>query len=227
MKIGVLKYKWAGGTLRPMAPILEQLGWHRLVPVIALEDGSSAGELAEALTAGGLPVAEVTFRTAAAEASIRAMARMPGMIVGAGTVLNIDTVKRAVDAGARFIVSPGLNPKVVKYCVDSGIAITPGAVTPSEIEAAMDLGLSVVKFFPADTYGGLKAIKALSAPYAMVRFIPTGGVNAGNLAEFLATKSVLACGGSWMVAKELLAEKKWAEVTRLTAEAVGIAGKVA
>jgi 2-dehydro-3-deoxyphosphogluconate aldolase/(4S)-4-hydroxy-2-oxoglutarate aldolase len=206
-----------------MAPILNQLAQHKLVPVIALEEAASAEALAQALISGGLPVAEVTFRTAAAEASIRTMSRIPGMIVGAGTVLNIDTVKRAVDAGATFIVSPGLNPKVVKYCVDNSIPITPGAVTPTEIEAAMDLGLSVVKFFPADTYGGLKAIKALSAPYGMIKFIPTGGVNAGNLPEFLATKSVLACGGSWMVAKELLAAKNWPEVTRLTAEAVAIA----
>lgn len=206
-----------------MTDILAQLSAYKIIPVIALEDAAGAQPLAEALIAGGLPVAEVTFRTAAAEASIRTMARIPGMIVGAGTVLNIDTVKRAVDAGARFIVSPGLNPKVAKYCVDNGIAITPGAVTPTEIEAAMDLGLSVVKFFPAETYGGLKAIKALSAPYGMIRFIPTGGVSAANLAEFLATKSVLACGGSWMVAKELLSAGNWAEVTKLTAQAVAIA----
>jgi 2-dehydro-3-deoxyphosphogluconate aldolase/(4S)-4-hydroxy-2-oxoglutarate aldolase len=209
-----------------MSNILAQLSQHKIVPVIALEDAAGAVPLARALMAGGLPVAEVTFRTAAAEASIKAMAGIPEMIVGAGTVLNVETVKRAVDAGARFIVSPGLNPKVVKYCVDQGIAITPGAVTPTEIEAAMDLGLSVVKFFPAEVYGGLKAIKALSAPYGMIKFIPTGGVNAANLAEFLSTKSVLACGGSWMVAKELLSGGKWDEVTRLTAEAVGIAKTV-
>lgn len=203
--------------------ILNQLAAIKVIPVIALESAADAKPLADALTAGNLPVAEVTFRTAAAEESIKAMSKIPGMIVGAGTVLNVDTVKKAVDAGAKFIVSPGLNPKVVKYCVDNSIPITPGAVTPTEIEAALDLGLNTVKFFPADTYGGLKAIKALSAPYGMIKFIPTGGVNASNLAEFLSTKSVLACGGSWMVAKDLLAAKNWAEVTRLSKEATDIA----
>lgn len=206
--------------------ILNQLSAIKVIPVIALESAADAKPLADALTAGNLPVAEVTFRTAAAEESIRTMARMPHMIVGAGTVLNVDTVKKAVDAGAKFIVSPGLNPKVVKYCVENNIPITPGAVTPTEIEAALDLGLTTVKFFPADTYGGLKAIKALSAPYGMLKFIPTGGVNAGNLADFLGTKSVLACGGSWMVSKDLLAAKNWAEVTRLSKEATDIAKSV-
>ncbi len=206
-----------------MTDTLSQLALHKVIPVIALESAGDAAALGEALTAGGLPVAEVTFRTAAAEASIRTMSKQPGMIVGAGTVLNVDTVKRAVDAGATFIVSPGLNPKVVSYCIDNRIAITPGAVTPTEIEMALDHGLSVVKFFPAETYGGLKAIKALSAPYGMIKFIPTGGVSAANLGEFLATPSVLACGGSWMVSKDLLAARKWAEITRLSAEAVGIA----
>lgn len=206
-----------------MSNILTQVAHHRIVPVIALEDAASADPLAHALIDAGLPVAEVTFRTAAAEASIKAMAKIPGMIVGAGTVLNIDTVKRAVDSGAKFIVSPGLSPKVVSYCLLHNIPIIPGAVTPTEIEAALDLGITTVKFFPADTFGGLKAIKALSAPYAHIKFIPTGGVNAGNLAEFLSHKSIAACGGSWMVAKDLLAAKMWKEVTRLATDAVAIA----
>lgn len=209
-----------------MLPILSQLAHHKVIPVIALEDAASAEPLAHALASAGLPVAEVTFRTAAAESSIRTMAKIPGMIVGAGTVLNIDTVKRATDAGATFIVSPGLNPKVVKYCTDNNIPITPGAVTPTEIEAALDLGLTTIKFFPADTYGGLRAIKALSAPYSMLRFIPTGGVNPTNLPEYLATKSILACGGSWMVTKELLSTQNWPEISRLTKEAVTIAQAV-
>lgn len=199
-----------------------QIAAARLLPVIALDRADDARTLADSLLAGGLPIAEVTFRTPAAEAAIRHMAAVPGMLVGAGTVLSVDTAQRAVDAGAAFIVSPGLNPKVVTYCLDHAIPIIPGAVTPTEIETALDLGLTVVKFFPADVYGGSKAIAALSAPYAGVRFIPTGGVSAANLADYLKLPAVLACGGSWMVAKSLLAARNWPEVTRLTAEALGV-----
>lgn len=204
-------------------PPLEALHLHRLVPVIALDRAEDARPLADALLAGGLPVAEVTFRTPAAAAAIAEFSRVPGMLVGAGTVLSVDTVRRAVDAGATFIISPGLNPKVVAYCLDHAIPIVPGAVTPTEIETALDLGLSVVKFFPADVYGGPKAIAALSAPYAGMKYIPTGGVSAANLADYLKLPAVLACGGSWMVAKALMADLNWSEITRLTAAAVGIA----
>src|SRR6202034_228660 len=155
---------------------------------------------------------EVTFRTAAAEASIRTLAGRKDLLVGAGTVLNVDTVKRAVDAGAMFIVSPGFNPKVVGYCVEQKIPITPGIATPTEIEMAMDYGLSVVKFFPAESIGGIKTLKAFSAPYGMIQFIPTGGIGPENLMDYLRFPKVLACGGSWMVAKDLLAAKKFDRV---------------
>lgn len=206
-----------------MSDPIALLGQHKVVPVIALESAADAAPLAEALKAGNLPVAEVTFRTAAAEESIRAMAKLGGMVLGAGTVLNVDTVKRAVDAGATYIVSPGINPKVVEYCVASRIPVTPGTVTPTEIEMALEFGLKVVKFFPAEVYGGLKAIKALSAPYTGLKFMPTGGVSAANLAEFLAFKQIHACGGSWMVSKDLIAAKDWAKITTLSKEATDIA----
>ena len=202
---------------------IAQIGKCAVVPVIALDRVEDALPLADALVAGGLPLAEVTFRTAAAEASIKAMSARTDILVGAGTVLNPDTVKRAVDAGAKFIVSPGFNPKTVKYCVDNNIPITPGCITPSDIEAALDHGLNVVKFFPAEAFGGLKTIKAIAAPYAMMKFIPTGGITEKSLGEYLAFKSILAVGGSWFVAKELLAAGNWAEVTRLTKQAVEIA----
>lgn len=200
--------------------ILKSLESNRLVPVIAIDNAEDADHLADALIAGGLPVAEITFRTSAAEASIKAMAKRAEMILGAGTVLNVDTVKKAVDAGAKFIVSPGFNPKVVSYCVQNKIPITPGIATPTEIEFAIDHGLSVVKFFPAEAIGGIKTLKAFAAPYGMMRFIPTGGITEKNVAEYLSYKPVLACGGSWMVAKELLTARSWTEVTRLTKEAV-------
>lgn len=207
-------------------PVLLQLAQHKIVPVIALEDAANADPLAQALMAGKLPVAEVTFRTAAAQASIKAMSAHKDMIVGAGTVLSPTQVDQAIDAGAKYIVAPGLNPKVVEHCIKRGIPITPGAVTPTEIEMALDLGLKIVKFFPAGEYGGLKTIKALSAPYGMMKFIPTGGISAANLAEYLSFKAIHAVGGSWMVSKELLAAKNWSEVTRLAAEATTIASGV-
>jgi 2-dehydro-3-deoxyphosphogluconate aldolase / (4S)-4-hydroxy-2-oxoglutarate aldolase len=195
-----------------------------VVPVIALDKADDANPLAEALVKGGLPLAEVTFRTAAAEQSIRVMAARGDILVGAGTVLGVDTVKRAVDAGAKFMVSPGFNPKVVGYCVANNIPITPGCITPTDIEMAIDHGLSVVKFFPAEAFGGLKTIKAISAPYAMMRFIPTGGITDKQLGDYLAFKPILAVGGSWFVARELLAAGRFDEITRLTAQAVEIAG---
>ena len=156
-----------------------------IVPVIALEDAGSAVPLARALEEGGLPVAEVTFRTAAAEESIRRMAaECPNVLVGAGTVLNVEQAGRAIKAGAKFIVSPGFSAAVVKFCQDQQVPVTPGVITPTEITAALDMGVEVVKFFPADAFGGIKTIKALAAPFGKVKFIPTGGVNADNLAEF-------------------------------------------
>ncbi len=206
-----------------MNEVLERIGELKLVPVVVIEDAKDSGPLADALAAGGLPCAEVTFRTSAAPEAIRTMAARGDLLVGAGTVLTVDQVKAAVDAGARFIVSPGVNPKVVGYCVDEGIPVTPGVCTPTDIETALGFGLEVVKFFPAEALGGLKLLKAMSAPYGMMRFIPTGGINAPNLPGYLAFPKVLACGGSWMVKKDLIAAGRFDEIARLTREAVEIA----
>ena len=206
-----------------MNKVLEEFSKIGIIPVIALDHVEDAAPLAKALCDGGLPCAEVTFRTAAAEESIRIMSeQFPEMLVGAGTVLTTEQVDRAVNAGAKFIVSPGLNPKVVKYCVDKGIPVTPGCSNPSDVEVAIELGLEVVKFFPASQYGGLATIKALSGPFPSLRFMPTGGVNAGNVKEYLASPKIIACGGSWMVKESLIKEGKFDEIEKLTAEAVAL-----
>lgn len=192
-----------------------------IVPVVRIDDVKDALPLAKALCEGGLPCAEVTFRTAQAEESIRLMSQAyPDMLVGAGTVINTDQVDRAVAAGAKFIVSPGLNPKVVKYCLEKGVPVTPGTANASDIEAAIELGLDVVKFFPAEVNGGLKAIKALAAPYVNVKFMPTGGINAKNLNEYLAFPKIIACGGSWMVDPEMISAGDFEGITRIVREAV-------
>jgi len=203
--------------------VLIRIGELKVIPVIAIEDAHDATPLGDALVAGGLPIAEVTFRTAAAEQSIRTLSPREDLLVGAGTVLNVDTAKRAVDAGAKFIVSPGFNPKVVSWCVGNGVPITPGTATPTDVEMALDHGLSVVKFFPCEQLGGLKMLKAIAAPYGMMHFIPTGGIDAGNLAEYLKFPKIVACGGSWMVSKELLAAKQFDRITELSRQAVEIA----
>ncbi len=203
--------------------ILEQLASHRLVPVIALQDAAHAAPLAESLIAGGLPVAEVTFRTAAAAESIKIMAQNKDLLVGAGTVLKVDQVKQAVDNGATYIISPGFNPKVVGYCVENNIPVTPGISNPTDIEMALDHGLTAVKFFPAEAMGGLKTLKAIAAPYGMMKFIPTGGITEKNLLDYLAFPKVIACGGSWMVPTDKIAEGKMDEVTALIASAVQLA----
>ncbi len=207
--------------------ILDQLASHRLVPVIALQDAAHAAPLAESLITGGLPVAEVTFRTAAAAESIKIMAQNKDLLVGAGTVLKIDQVKQAVDNGATYIISPGFNPKVVRYCVENNIPVTPGISNPTDIEMALDHGLTAVKFFPAEAMGGLKTLKAIAAPYGMMRFIPTGGITEKNLLDYLAFPKVLACGGSWMVPTDKIAEGKFDEVTALIASAVALAKQAA
>ncbi len=177
--------------------------------------------LAKALYPGGLGCAEVTFRTDAAEESIKAISEeMPEMLVGAGTILTIEQADRAVAAGAKFIVSPGLNREIVKYCVDKDITIIPGCTTPSDIETALSLGLEVVKFFPAEAAGGINMIKSMSAPYTSIKFIPTGGINIKNLNTYLSINKVIACGGSWMVSKELLKNGDYETVTKLTEEAL-------
>lgn len=204
-----------------MNEVLEKIQKIGIVPVVVLNDAKDAEPLAKALCAGGLPCAEVTFRTAAAAESIKIMStKFPEMLVGAGTVLTTEQVDRAVEAGAKFIVSPGLNPKIVKYCQEKGVPITPGTANPSDIEAALDLGLEVVKFFPAEAAGGLKMIKAMAAPYVNMKFMPTGGINADNLKSYLDFPKIIACGGSWMVNSKLVAEGKFDEIEKLTREAV-------
>lgn len=192
-----------------------------IVPVIKLEDAKDAEALAKALCEGGLPCAEVTFRTDAAAEGIRRMkAACPEMLVGAGTVLTVGQVDEALTAGAEFIVSPGLNPEVVQYCVEKGIPILPGCANPSDVERALSFGLDVVKFFPAEAAGGLKYIKSIAAPYGKMRFMPTGGINAENVVEYLNYDRILACGGTWMVPAKLIAAGQFDEIRRLTEEAV-------
>mgnify|MGYP000925821421 FL=1 len=204
-----------------MNDILKQIGDYGIVPVVKIDDAKDAIPLAKALKDGGLPVAEITFRTAAAEEAISNISKeFPELLVGAGTVLSVEQVKKSVNAGAKFIVSPGFNPEVVKYCIDNEIPITPGCSNPTDIEMALGFGLEVVKFFPAESFGGIKTLKAISAPYGMIKFIPTGGINVNNINDYLSFSKVLACGGSWMVKDELIKKGNFGEITRLAREAV-------
>ncbi len=198
-----------------------------VVPVVVLESAEDAVPLAQALCEGGLPCAEVTFRTAAARESIRRMAdAYPDMLVGAGTVLTTEQVDQAVEAGAKFIVSPGFDPEIVDYCLQKEIPVFPGCVTPSEVAQAVKRGLKVVKFFPAEQFGGVNTIKALAAPYVGLKFMPTGGVNAGNLESYLTCPSIIACGGSWMVKGALVKEGKFDEIRNLTKEAADLVKQI-
>lgn len=204
-----------------MNAVLEKIQKLGIVPVVVLDKAEDAEPLAKALCDGGLPVAEVTFRTEAAEESIRIMKqKFPQMLVGAGTVLTTEQVDRAANAGAEFIVSPGLNPTVVKYCIEKNIPVAPGCSSPSDMECALALGLEVVKFFPAEASGGLKAIKAMAAPYVNLKFMPTGGINEKNINEYLAFPKVIACGGSWMVSNGLVKNGEFDRIKELTREAV-------
>ncbi|MBB3083937.1 bifunctional 4-hydroxy-2-oxoglutarate aldolase/2-dehydro-3-deoxy-phosphogluconate aldolase [Geodermatophilus sabuli] len=209
-------------TARSPGEVLDALGRLRLVPVVVLDDAADAAPLAGALVAGGLPVAEVTFRTPAAGDAIRAMADRGDVLLGAGTVLTPAQVDEAVAAGARYVVSPGLSRAVVERCAEHGVLALPGAVTATEVQAALELGLTAVKFFPAGTSGGAPAIRALAAPFGGVRFIPTGGVGPATVADYLAVDAVVAVGGSWMVPRERIAAGDVEAVRRLTAEAVAL-----
>jgi len=201
--------------------ILEKLSLAGLVPVIAINDAEDAVPLCKALSDGGLPVAEITFRTAAAEESIRRVHEaLPNVILCAGTVLTTDQADRAMAAGAQAIVSPGLNPVVVKHCLEKGYPVCPGTANPSDVEVALSLGLNSVKFFPAEQAGGLKMIKAMCGPYTTMKFMPTGGINEANMLEYLAFDKILCCGGSWMVPKDAVEAKDWARITALTRSAV-------
>ncbi|HLU27947.1 MAG TPA: bifunctional 4-hydroxy-2-oxoglutarate aldolase/2-dehydro-3-deoxy-phosphogluconate aldolase [Glycomyces sp.] len=205
-----------------MPETLDRLAAARLVPVVVLDDAAHARPLAGALAEGGLPVAEVTFRTAAAAEAIAEMAADGRVLIGAGTVLTPAQVDQAVDAGARYVVSPGFSRDVVDRCAERGVLALPGAVTATEIQAALAAGITTVKFFPAETSGGAAAIKALSAPFGDVRFVPTGGIGPKNLAEYLDLPAVTAVGGSWMVPRDLIAAGRFAEVTAKVAEAVAL-----
>ena len=195
--------------------MIERLESLKLIPVVALERAEDAEPLADALCTGGLPCAEITLRTDAALDAIRALADREDFLLGAGTVHSAEQAEAAVEAGAKFVVTPGFNPRTVTWCLENKVPVFPGIATPTDLELALEHGVTTVKFFPAETLGGVKTLKAFSGPYGEVRFIPTGGIHAGNLADYLAEPSVLACGGSWMVQAG-----DWEATTKLTAQAV-------
>lgn len=200
--------------------VLERLKKAGIVPVVVLDDAKDAIPTANAMLAGGIDVMEITFRTAAAADSIKAVAEgCPDMLVGAGTVLNLDQCKLAIEMGAKFIVSPGFDAQVVGYCLEKGVAVTPGCVTPTEITAAVNMGLTVIKFFPANVYGGLNAMKNLSAPFGGVKFLPTGGINAANVKEYIDAPFIHAVGGSWVCPKADIAAGNFDKITALCKEA--------
>ena len=210
-----------------MENIMVQIEKTGVIPVVVINDVEDAEPLAQALCEGGLPCAEVTFRTAAAEESIRKMTDIyPNMLIGAGTVLTTEQVDRAVVAGAKFIVSPGFDPEVVDYCILKQISVFPGCITPSEVAQAVKRGLKVVKFFPAAQFGGVSTIQALAAPYVGLKFMPTGGVNAKNLADYLQCKSIIACGGSWMVKSDLIKAGEFEKIKDMTKEAVSLVNEI-
>ena len=210
-----------------MKTIEEQFHEFGVVPVVVLEEAKDALPLAKALVEGGLPCAEVTFRTEAAEESIRLMSeKYPEMLVGAGTVLTTKQVDRAAAAGAKFIVSPGFDPEIVDYCLEKKIPVFPGCITPSEVAQAVKRGLEVVKFFPAEQFGGVSTIKAMAAPYVGLKFMPTGGVNAKNLESYLSCDKIIACGGSWMVKGDLVKAGKFDEIKAMTEEAVKLVADI-
>ena len=207
--------------------LLKQIECMGILPVIKLNDAKDAVPLAKALCEGGLPCAEVTFRTDAAKESIAEMTKAyPEMLVGAGTVLNTDQVDAAVEAGAKFIVSPGLNPDTVEYCVKKGIPILPGCSSPSDIEQAIKYGLNVVKFFPAEQNGGVAKLKALAGPYKTLKWMPTGGVNEKNLLDYLSFNKIICCGGSWMVKADLIKNGEFEKICNLTKEAKKLAKSI-
>ena len=204
-----------------MNDVLQQISNIGIIPVIAIEDAEQAVPLARALVAGGLPAAEVTFRTAAGEEAIRRIAKeVPEMLVGAGTVLTKEQADRALAAGAQFIVSPGFNPEVTRYVIEKGALMMPGTATPGEMEQAMSMGLDVVKFFPAEQNGGVAKLKALAGPYTNLRWMPTGGVNTKNMMDYLGFDKIVACGGTWMVKKDLIEGEQWDEITAICKDAV-------
>jgi 2-dehydro-3-deoxyphosphogluconate aldolase / (4S)-4-hydroxy-2-oxoglutarate aldolase len=209
-----------------MHEILERLGRLRLVPMVVMDSAAHADGFGDALVAGGLPIAEVTFRTDAAEASIRALAKRGDLLVGAGTVLTKEQADRAIGAGAAFIVAPGTNPPVIDHCLLRSVPIVPGVATPTDIDLAMSFGLDVVKFFPAENLGGTSTLRALSGPYADVMFLPTGGITPEKLPEYLALPFVLACGGSWLAPREALDKGDFATIRARVAQATELLASI-
>jgi 2-dehydro-3-deoxyphosphogluconate aldolase/(4S)-4-hydroxy-2-oxoglutarate aldolase len=199
----------------------------RLVPMVVMDNADHATGFGDALVAGGLPVAEITFRTDAAEASIRALARRGDLLVGAGTILTTEQADRAIDAGAQFLVAPGTNPRVVEHVLKRGLLMLPGVATPTDIELAMSLGVTTLKFFPAETMGGPAAIQALAGPYFNVRFVPTGGITPEKLPAYLRLPPVVACGGSWLAPRDFLAAGKFDEIERNAKKAVQLIAELA
>lgn len=203
-----------------MSKVVETLARLRLIPMVVMDHADHAAAFGDMLVAGGLPVAEITFRTPAAEQSVRILARRGDLLVGAGTILTTQQADRAIDAGAQFLVSPGTNPEVVEHVVMRGVPIVPGVATPSEIEQAIALGATALKFFPAETMGGVAALKAFAGPYPEARFIPTGGITPEMLPSYLRLKNVIACGGSWLAPRDLLAAGRFDAVAALIEQAV-------
>jgi 2-dehydro-3-deoxyphosphogluconate aldolase/(4S)-4-hydroxy-2-oxoglutarate aldolase len=202
-----------------MTNVLEQLAKFRLIPMVVIDNADHAAAFGETLVGGGLPVAEVTFRTPAAERAIRTLAKRGDVLVGAGTILTTDQADRAIDAGAQFIVAPGTNPRVVEHVVKRGLPMVPGVATPSEIELATSLGAAALKFFPAETMGGVNALKAFAGPYHDARFLPTGGITPDLLPNYLRLKNVIACGGSWLAPREFLASGRFGAIAALLQDA--------
>ena len=206
-----------------MHEILKKIGALGVVPVVAIQDAKDAKPLADVLVNGGLPCAEVTFRTAAAVDAIKAMAdAYPEMLLGAGTVITVEQAEKAIQCGAKYIISPGLDKDVVKYCQAQDVPVTPGIITPTELQKALKLGLEVVKFFPAEAAGGVKYLKALGGPFPQVKFIPTGGVSTANLTDYLVLPQVVACGGSWLVKKNMIAAGEFDKIEQLAREAIAL-----
>lgn len=210
-----------------MEKIIKKLTQLKILPVVVLDDVDKTHQLSDALITGGLPCAEVTFRTPAADKCIKTMSSRGDISVVAGTIRTVDQVKSAMDSGAKCIVTPGLNRNVIQYCVDNKILVIPGICTPSEIEIALEYNLSVLKFFPAESFGGIQTLKAMSGPYPTVRYLPTGGINKSNLLEYLSFSKVLACGGSWMVDQKLINANQFDMITRLSIEAVKAVKEIA
>lgn len=202
--------------------LVQRIGALKLIPVIAMESADDADRLAEALLAGGLPCAEITLRTEAGLEALRRLSKFPDMLLGAGTVHSPTQAEQVAEAGAQFVVTPGFNARTVRWCLDHRLPVLPGIATPSDLEQALEYGIEVVKFFPAEALGGIKMLQALMGPYYDMRFVPTGGISASNVRDYLALPAVIACGGSWMVKSELISSGRFDEISRLTREAMQI-----